>query len=380
MRIGIDARLYSESGIGRYIRNLVSNLSEIDGENEYFVFLNSKNFDAEFAKNFTKVKTDISWYSLKEQLQFPKILGKYNLDLMHFPHFNVPIFYRGKFIVTIHDLIHQKFAMKRATTRNLLLYKLKQYGYKKVFSSAIKKSQKIITVSDYVKDQLKDEWRVEDKKIIVTKEGVEENLIKLGKEISEKEAKKVLDKFNIRQPFLFYIGNAHPHKNVEGLIKAFLELRKKYQYLQLVLSGNDHYFWQKVRKDFQNKDIIYTGFISDEELVSLYKTAKVFVLPSFEEGFGIPILESFALGCPVVASDIGALKEVGGDGAIYFNPFPPRHPERSEGSSDLAEKIEKVLNDQKLSKQLIEKGEKKYKQFSWKKLAEDTLKVYSLVK
>ena len=106
----------------------------------------------------------------------------------------------------------------------------------------------------------------------------------------------------------------------------------------------------------------------------------IFVLPSFEEGFGIPILESFALGCPVVASDIGALKEVGGDGAIYFNPFPPRHPERSEGSSDLAEKIEKVLNDQKLSKQLIEKGEKKYKQFSWKKLAEDTLKVYSLVK
>ncbi len=183
------------------------------------------------------------------------------------------------------------------------------------------------------------------------------------------------NKFSIKPPFIFYVGNAHPHKNVEGLIKAFLNLRQKYQYLQLVLSGNDHYFWDRVKKEFNQKDIIYTGFVSDEELVALYKSSQVFVMPSFEEGFGIPILEAMAFNTPVVSSNAGSLKEIGGDAALYFDPSP-RHSERSEESNDMEEKIMKVLNDQKLGKELIEKGKKRVKLFSWKNLAEETLKIY----
>ncbi len=161
VRIGIDGRLWTQSGVGRYIRNLVSNLEGIDKKNEYFIFLLKKEFDQlKFQKNFTKVLVDFSWYGIKEQIKFPSLLKKYNLDLVHFPHFNIPIFYKDKFIVTIHDLIHQHFQMRRATTRDPIIYKIKQLGYKTVFKNAINKSSHILVPSDYVKDLLEKEWNV----------------------------------------------------------------------------------------------------------------------------------------------------------------------------------------------------------------------------
>jgi glycosyltransferase involved in cell wall biosynthesis len=159
---------------------------------------------------------------------------------------------------------------------------------------------------------------------------------------------KVLKKINIRHPYLFYVGNAHPHKNMEGLIKAFLILRKKYQHLQLVLAGKSDFFWEGLKKEYKQKDIIYTGFVNDEELVSLYKNAQAFVSPSFSEGFGIPTLEAFATSCPVVLSNKTALPEIGGDAALYFEPYD---------IEDMVEKTSLVLNNKKLRRELIEELE-----------------------
>ncbi len=247
MRIGIDARFYGvHAGIGRYVRNLISNLEQIDKENEYFIFLLSKGFNlTSFNKNFHKVEANFPWYGISEQTKFPSLLKKYKLDLVHFPHFNAPIFYNGEFIVTVHDLIHQKFTMKRVTTHNPLVYKIKHLGYMATFKKAIKKSDKVITVSEFVKNELIDYWRVSSNKIIVTPEAVEQKFLDNSKKIDRNFVQKTLDKFNIKAPFIYYIGNAHPHKNVEGLIKAFLTLRKKYQYLSLVLAGYDNYFLLK---------------------------------------------------------------------------------------------------------------------------------------
>jgi glycosyltransferase involved in cell wall biosynthesis len=368
MRIGIDGRLWLQSGIGRYIRNLVGELQKLDKENEYFIFLLPEDLTKlKFSKNFQKVNADFRWYSFSEQIKFPNLLKKHNLDLIHFPHFNVPIFYSEKYVVTIHDLIHQKFAMKRATTLNPLTYKIKQLGYNKAFSTAIKKSKKIITVSNYVKDELRKYWSVKEEKIVVTKEAVDERFLDIAKRLNENAIKKTLEKFNIKPPFIFYVGNAHPHKNVEGLIMAFLELRKKYQYLQLVLSGNDHYFWERIKEEFSHKDIIYTGYVNDLELIALYKSTQAFVMPSFEEGFGIPLLEAMACNTPVVSSNAGSLKEVGEDACIYFDP---------KNLEDMKEKIGEVLNNQKLRGQLKGNGQKRYKEFDWKYLAENTLKIY----
>src|SRR4051812_11445328 len=117
MRIGIDARFYSESGVGRYIRNLIKHLQELDSKNEYFIFLLKKNYDILEFKNekFHKVLADFKWYGATEQIKLPKLLRKYDLDLVHFPHFNVPVFYKGKYVVTVHDLIHQHYKMRRAS-------------------------------------------------------------------------------------------------------------------------------------------------------------------------------------------------------------------------------------------------------------------------
>lgn len=365
MRIGIDARMSQESGVGRYVRNLVFNLASLDSKNDYFIFLLKKDLGQKFPKNFIKVEANFGWYGLTEQIRLPKLLKTYQLDLVHFPHFNVPILYKGKFIVTIHDLIHQHFQMRRATALDPITYKIKQIGYKTILNSALKKSSDILVPSNFVKELLTDEWEVDKKKIIVTPEGVEGQLIAIAARCTQDKISKVLKKFNIISPFVFYVGNAHPHKNVEGLIAAFGQL--KINGLKLVLSGYDHYFWERIKKGYQHKDIIYTGFVTDEELVVLYKGASCFVMPSFEEGFGIPLLEAMAVGCPVVSSNAGALKEVGGQAAIYFDP---------KNINDMVGKISEILNNQSLRKQLIEKGKKRYKKFSWEKLARQTLEVY----
>ena len=360
LKICIDARMYQESGVGRYIRNLVWQLQKLDRKKEYFLLLPKKDYNSlTFLSNFKKVLADFRWYGVTEQIKLPKILSSIQPDLVHFPHFNVPIFYGGKFVVTIHDLIHQHFQMRRSTTHDPMTYKLKQLGYETIFRKALK-AEKILVPSNYVKNLLIDEWKVDGKKMVVTPEAVDDKLLK--------PSQGVLKKFNIRMPYIFYVGNAHPHKNVEGLMKSFLHLRKKYQYLSLVLSGHDHYFWQKIRREYQHKNIIYTGFVSDEELVALYKNAKVFVLPSFEEGFGIPLLEAMACSCPVVSSNAGSLPEVGGDGVVYFDPA---------SLDDMVDKISQVLNSERLRKDLIIKGEKRAKLFSWKRLAKQTLEVYS---
>ena len=131
MRIVIDARMYQESGIGRYLRNLLCNLQKIDHKNEYYIILNKDSITAfqNDNPNFHKVLADFKWYGVKEQIRLPGLLNQLKPDLVHFPHFNVPIFYRGKYVVTIHDLIHQHFQMGRATTHDPITYKIKKLGY-----------------------------------------------------------------------------------------------------------------------------------------------------------------------------------------------------------------------------------------------------------
>src|SRR3989344_2595269 len=156
MKIGIDARFVGPQGrgLGKYTEKLILNLAKIDAKNQYVIFLREANWSylpITKYKNFTKILADVPWYSAQEQYKLPPIFKSQNLDLLHVPHFNVPVFYRGKFIVTIHDLIHHKFSETSATTKNPIIFKLKRLGYKKVIENAIYKSEKIITPSKYVK-------------------------------------------------------------------------------------------------------------------------------------------------------------------------------------------------------------------------------------
>lgn len=370
MRIVIDARFYGvQAGIGRYIRNLINNLQKIDKENEYFILLLGKDFkDFNESYNFNKKLADFNWYGVEEQLRLPGILNGLKADLVHFPHFNIPLIYKGKFVVTIHDLTHQHFAMKRATTRLPFIYFIKQKGYKLVFKKAVRESLKIITPSNYVKNLIIKEYGINQSKINVIYEGVDDKILSIGKNIKRVKIEKIIKKFNITSPFIFYVGNAHPHKNVEGLITAFLEIKKNLKNLSLVLSGYDHYFWQRIKNEFNHKNIIFTNFVTDEELVVLYKKASCFVMPSYEEGFGLPVLEAMANLCPVVSSNSDALCEIGGNASVYFNP---------KDQADTVDKIKMVLTDNSLRKKMVELGQKRVQQFSWQKMAKQTLEVYA---
>jgi len=224
MRIGIDARFVGPegTGLGKYTEKLIENLAILDDNNQYVIFLRRSNWDwlRLKSKNFKKVLADIPWYSLKEQIKLPKIFSNQNLDLLHFTHFNVPVFYRGKFIVTIHDLIHHRFRQESATTRNLYIFKIKRFAYRHVINHAVKDSQKILTPSNFVKDEIVRTFRIDPAKIVVTYEAAEEEYFRTSSKFKV-QSSKFLEKYNINQPFIIYIGNAYPHKNLERLLQAF---------------------------------------------------------------------------------------------------------------------------------------------------------------
>src|SRR5260221_7777815 len=180
MKIGIDCRLWNETGVGRYIRNLVWELQELDKTNEYILFVEDKatvqitNQELNITNNNWKVvRTNIHWHSLDEQIKFPRILNRENLDLMHFPYFSLPIFYKRPFIVTIHDLIILHYPTGKASTLPLPLYYLKQFGYQRVLAHAVTQAKKVIVPLNAVKDDLSQTFHVSEEKITVTYEGMD---------------------------------------------------------------------------------------------------------------------------------------------------------------------------------------------------------------
>ncbi len=369
MRIGIDARLWNETGVGRYIRNLVENLLAIDSKNEYILFLTAKacqELKTQNAKrkntpqNVTLIETNITWHSIEEQLGFSKILEKENLDLVHFPYFSIPIFYNKPFVMTIHDLIIHHFPTGKASTLPYPIYFLKRLGYKYVIKKAAQKAVKVIAVSQATKDEIVKHLHVSSDKIAVTYEGVEQRAK------SKEQRAKSKDK-----EYILYVGNAYPHKNLERLIEAFALVVREFPEAKLVLVGKKNYFYdrleEKVGKMGLKKSILFSGNVSDQELQSLYQDTQALIVPSLMEGFGLPGLEAMQSDCLVLASDIPSLREIYKDAAVYFDPL---------AVDSLHATIREVLENKKKFANYIEKGKKRALFFSWEKMAKETLKIY----
>jgi len=369
MRIGIDARFFGSigKGLGRYTQKLIENLESIDRENHYFIFLRRENWD-EYqprSQNFTKVLADVPWYTLREQVQMPKIFKRCGLDLVHFPHFNVPVAYKGKFVVTIHDLILFRYPTRRASTLSAPAYFLKKKVYHRVIKSAIKNSEKIIAVSGHTKKDVLKNFKIDPNKILVTYEGVD-----AAEEPLLETPETVLQKYGIMKPYLLYVGNAYPHKNLDRLILAFKEVSKTHSGLHLVLAGKEDYFYKRLKKFVATSlvsGIIFPGYIAENHLPTIYREAKLYVFPSLYEGFGLPPLEAMARNAPVASSNASCLPEILGNAAYFFDP---------RGISETADAIEKVITDNELRKKLIAAGQKQIKKYSWQKMAKETLAIY----
>jgi len=369
MRIGIDARFYGPlgKGLGRYTQKLIENLEKLDNQNQYFIFLKKENFADYQPKNpnFQKVLADYRWYTLKEQLRMPQLLNKYKLDLVHFPHFNVPLFYRKKFVVTIHDLILLHFPTLRSTTLNPLFYWFKFLAYKFVIRSTIRRSEHIITVSNFTKKDILDNYAVAEDKISVTYEAGEDFCsLKIGQE------KNILKKYGIIKPYLLYVGNAYPHKNLDKLILEFSQFQNENKDYHLVLVGKEDYFYRQLKKfveERKSKNTIFPGHISDCDLDVVYRKADLYVFPSLYEGFGLPPLEAMAKGVPVLSSDHPCMREILGDSALFVD---------AKVKDGLASGIRKIMTDKNLRLELIQKGYQQCRKYSWPAMAKKTWQLY----
>ncbi len=366
MRIGLDARFFGplETGIGRYVERLVAHLAVIDQRNEYVVFLRRRGYDWWQPPNsrWRKVLADYHWYGLAEQRAMPGIFRRARLDLLHVPHFNVPLLTRGPFVVTIHDLILDEFPTERATTLEPLLFALKFRAYQAVVRHAIRHSRAIMTVSEHSKRQLVERFRIPAGKVTVTYESVDS--------LPEAVPFESLAERGVRRPYLLHVGNTYPHKNLERLIAAVELTNRRRLDFQLVLVGKDDYFARRLRVEVQQRalrNVLFFGFASDQELAALYQHAQAYIFPSLSEGFGLPGLEAMQAGTPVFAARASCLPEVFADAAAYFDPLEP---------TAIAQSIERALRDTLLRQRLITAGRRRLTYFSWRRLAEQTLALY----
>ncbi|MDD5164367.1 MAG: glycosyltransferase family 1 protein, partial [Patescibacteria group bacterium] len=311
--------------------------------------------------HFHKVLADYPWYSWQEQILFPRQLASQRLDLVHFLHFNVPLFYLGRFVVTIHDLTHNQTTPKASTHWKSIFY-FKKIIYYLIIKNAMQRAEKIITVSNFIKDSIVKQYKINPKKISVTYEATD-----MAPKISDFEPVSE----QIPDNYLLYIGNAYPHKNLERLIKAFKIVLSKHPGIRLILVGKMDYFYHNLQKLTQElgleEKVIFSGQASDEKLAWLYKNGLAYVFPSLSEGFGLPGLEAMKFGLPVIASKHQPLPEIYGSAALYFNP---------KNIEEMAATINQAIENKNLREELIQKGFEQIKKYSWEKCAQETEEIY----
>ena len=360
-KIGIDARLYSQTGIGTYLKNLIYFLEKKDLKDElFYIYLMPDDYKKISFKNKNIIKrmAGYRWHSLGEQIGFALKLYSDNLDLMHFTYFSYPVLYLKKFIATVHDVTPLLFKTGKASTKNQLIYNIKHLFFRTILRCQIKGSIKIITPTDTVKKQLEEIYGKElSKKIHFIYEGINYQI----KESAEN--KKLAEKFG---NFFIYVGNFYPHKNVEKLIEAFKNIDKKYK---LILLGPDDYFSDKTLQCIDtlelNRNIILLKNPSLSDLRFFYKNARALIHPSMSEGFGLPLIEAAYFNCPIIASDINVFKELLGNNYLSFNP---------NDVNDITSKI-KIFIEKKPS---FDYGNI-IKKYSFEKMTNEIVKIYKKI-
>ena len=367
-RVGIDARMLGaeQTGIGKYIARLCRHIPPLMKDVQFVVFLREPEFSSFQSPfpNVEKQKVSAHWYSYKEQAIFPLELFRARVDLMHFPHFNVPLFYSRKFLVTIHDLTPHTFPGPRARSwwRKMM--------FRAVFSGALHRSKHIIAVSHHTKKDIRERFHISPGKMTVIYEGVDERFkIQKPKAESVEFLKRI---YGITKPFILYVGVWRDHKNLVGLIEAYgIMLKKHNAGFDLVLCGKEHPAYPDVRRAWERLGlqdrVRRPGFIPEEDLAHFYRAASLTVVPSFAEGFGLTGLESLACQTPVAASRTTSLPEILKDAAAYFNPYD---------TENMAEVMYCATIHAEERKTYLKRAQVLLEHYRWEVMAEKTAKCY----
>lgn len=375
MRIGIDCRTIlnpkhgERAGVGHYTYYLVTQLLAQDKVNQYVLFFDHRMGQTkEFQKpNVTIRRLPFAQY--KKFLPFTyshmlisSFIQREKLDVYHSPANVIPYLYRGASVVTVHDLAiyrHPEWFPKR-----------QKFSISVLVPRSLRHASRIIAVSEATKKDIVKTFRTSADKIKVVYEGV-------NKETAHLTADGIAHKYGLRLPYVLYVGTIEPRKNVELMVRAFLKLRAKKPALkkyQLVLAGHrgwrSHNVFKAIEEGIQLGAVRYLNYVPHEDKVALVKNATTFVFPSLFEGFGLPVLEAMAMGTPVITSKTSSLPEVTGSSALLVNP---------SSEKEFIDALSKMLGSPVLRRKLSEAGKSRATQFTWRKCAQATMKVYKEV-
>ncbi|MFH1800897.1 MAG: glycosyltransferase family 1 protein [Candidatus Omnitrophota bacterium] len=357
-RVGLDIRMLQNSGIGTYLRGLLSGLRALGLDRDL----------ALFGLGPTETRRDRVFsapiYSIREQLQYPDLLRQ--CRLWHAPHYNVPLLKgKTKLVVTIHDIIHWIF-------RKQFLSPLQAAYAGFMLGKAVMSADQIIAVSHHTQKDLIDHFRAPEKKITVIHQGVDETCRELPPEELVPAFEKIRWKYKVPQDFFLYVGLIKPHKNVLMLLHLFRRLKEEGKVrASLVLIGRkDKSYppgYEALASLSSTKDIFYLPAIEPQELKVFYNQALALVHPSLYEGFGLTLLEAMGSGTPVLTTNSSSIPEVVGDAALRVNAMD----EIAMGNA-----LIRLDQDVPLRGSLRLKGLERVKLFNWKETARRTAEVY----
>lgn len=312
-RIGIDARLMYQTGVGVYIRNLLFYLVQQDLTGlELYVY--ARNTDIQrFLRDNPKVgesgqlklrPCEVGWHGFAEQIFFLWQLVMDRLDLMHFTYFSWPVLYPGRFIVIVHDITPLTHTTGKLSLQNPWWYTVKHVIFRGVFSQQVKRATVVMTPTAAVKADILRYFHLDPDKIQVLYEG-------LSFEMPHETLSEPLP-----FPYFLYVGNFFPHKNVHALVQAFNEIDIAHDF-RLLLVGPDNFFSRQL--ELTDRVSLHTD-VEQQDLADLYMHAYALVFPSLAEGFGLPLVEAMSYGTPLVISDIPVFHEIAQTQALYFDP------------------------------------------------------------
>lgn len=362
LTIGIDARFYRREtgGLGRYTRELLTHLARIDAKTRYRIFLTPEDLLEWQApgSNFTPVVVPVRHYTLSEQTLFLKILMQEHVDLVHFLNFNHPLFYQGKFVTTLHDLTVYFHPIGRSAHA-----RFRRAAFHALFKRSLTAATRVIAISEYTAEDAYQNLGIPHGKMDVIYEGGPN-----AYDPSPEERKQVRLYLKTDKPYFLFLSQWREHKGLLTLLKAF-ELSGTTTH-SLVLAGGgrsaDLQLVGAVAASPAHSQIVTPGFVPDELLPALYAEAAAFVMPSEYEGFGLPVLEAFAYGAPVIAARNSSIIEVGGSAAQFFD-------------TGNVEELTSLLQGVIKTNGTVESGKKQLAMFSWEQTARQTLATYQRV-
>src|SRR5438552_379078 len=369
MRIAIDIRKINEFGVGTYIWNLVRNLAGIDDRNDYLLVGSNRNFHelGPLPPNFKQLyqpEEDKLW---RNNVAIPFALERQRVDVVHVPHHDAPFFNSSSLVVTIHDCVHLLFPHEDSS-------KFQNYRSYLQTKRVVESAKHVLAVSKSTKEDLIDIFDLPESRISVVYNALDE---RFAFNHTPEERKHVLERYQLKDPFVLYSGKIRPHKNLHRLIEAFAVLKseltddEQYQNLKLIIIGDElskhQYLRLTVIRSGAQQDVRFFGFVPYPILRVFYQAAELFAFPSLYEGFGLPPLEAMANRAPVLASNTSSLPEVLEDAAVLVNP---------ENVFDIARGMKLILSDDAVRQRLIQKGLEQVAKFSWKLAAQKILERY----